>query len=118
MRAQIIVIISIFLSSHVWAATSLKVTVRGKYEVQSTEVFRDVNTWVCKTEHNPYTVSRSKPYSDAKLKTLSLKPDKIKCRDYVLVTDMSAKNPRSYTGCADDESMKTFLKELNKNCGR
>ncbi|MNS39099.1 hypothetical protein D3C72_713700 [compost metagenome] len=112
-------ILSLMAFSTSQAASSLKVTVKGRYSTQSTEIFRDMNDWVCKTEHNPYVPSKTKPYSDAKLKTIAtMRPSKKECRDLVIISDLTAKPAKTYSGCADDMAIKPFLAELNKNCGR
>jgi len=121
MRTKIIYlsIFSILFTAECLASSSLKVVVRGKYAVQTTEIYRDMNSWACKTEHNPYSVSSAKPYSDAKLKTIAtMRPSKKECRDLVIISDLAAKPTKTYSGCADDMAIKPFLAELNKNCGR
>jgi hypothetical protein len=123
MRTKVIVSILFLLPASALAkdeSVLLKVTVKGPYATQSTEVFRDKQDWICKTEHNPYSVSaKGMPYSKESFAMVAKTvPSKEKCRDAVTVTDNTVTPAKHFSGCAEDLAFKPFLQELNKNCGR
>lgn len=114
--------ITLFFLSSSYGAPFLEIRVQGKYSTEETQIFHDKSDWICKTELAKSFVSQVQPFSTKSLNRIREIPSKSEdshgCREKVLIKDYRSKTLKEYRGCADEKVFNTFIKEIDKNCGR
>ena len=101
----------------------LLIKVKGHYGIQHTAISKEAAGWACKTEITPYHFSSVRPFSDLSLLNLrnaygNAMATNPACRDSVVIEDSSARVTKKYSGCADQIFFASFLREVNRHCGR